>query len=302
MSLLDLFNSRMGPVLGMLFARVLPRRTAYWLADGLAAATARRSDRGLVQALRANQAVVRGLPYEHPELTLAVQEVLRNAGRGYVDLFRAMAGGSEALTKGCVFDEDLKDLIQSAVQAGRGAIAVSAHLSCFDMLLLSISARGFPGQALSFAEPRGSYRVQNAIRRRYGVDMTPISPQALRQAIRKIRQGGLVVTGVDRPEPEGEELVLFGRRARLPIGHARLSIHTGTPILVVACRSDGDGRYRAAGKALIDPREHAAGRGDAVALAQHVLSLLEGSIRERPEEWLMFFPVWPETLPGARAG
>lgn len=297
MSLVELVNSWIGPLLGMLLARILPRRTAYWLADALAAATARRGNLALVQAVRSNQAVVRGLGYDHPALGLAVEQVLRNAARGYVDLFRAMAGGVEGLVESCVFDEDLDKLIRNAQQAGRGGIAVSAHLSCFDMLLLSLSARGLPPQALSYSNPRGSYRVQNALRRRFGVDLTPLSPQALRQAIRRLRRGGIVITGVDRPAPEGEELVLFGRRARLPIGHARLAIHTGSPILIVTCRSDGERGYRAGAKALIDPKEYAGGKGDTVALAQHVASLLEECIRERPEEWFMFFPVWPETLP-----
>ena len=298
MNLVDLANSRLGPPLGILLSRVLPRRTAYRLADSMAAATARRAELPLVQAVRANQAVLRDLPYEHPDLGLAGGEVLRHAARGYVDLFRAMAGGPKALLESCEADDSLVTLLDRGLAGGRGVIAVSAHMSCFDMFLLSLAARGYQAQALSFADPRGSYRVQNTLRRQYGLNLTPISPQALRSAMRWLREGGLVVTGVDRPAPEGEELVLFGRRSRLPIGHARLSIHTGAPILVGVVQSAGDHRYRVLGKALIDPKEGALGRGDAALLAQRALAVLEDCIRERPEEWLMFFPVWPEILPG----
>lgn len=296
MNLVDLANSRLGPPLGILLARVLPGRTAYRLADSMAAATARRAELPVVHAVRSNQAVVRGLAYDHPELGLAVEQVLRNAARGYVDLFRAMAGGPEALVSSCEADDSLMTLLDRGLARGRGVIAVSAHMSCFDMFLLSLAARGYQAQALSYADPKGSYRVQNTLRRRYGLDLTPISPHALRSAMRWLRDGGLVLTGVDRPAPEGEELDFFGRKARLPIGHARLSIHTGAPILVGVVQSAGDHRYRVLGKALIDPKEEALERGDAVPLAQRAIAVLEDCIRGRPEEWLMFFPVWPVVL------
>jgi lauroyl/myristoyl acyltransferase len=297
MNLISLVNSRLGLPLGVFLANALPERAAHRLARVLAASTARQRQLPVTQAVRSNQAVVRGTRYEDPALDGAVKAVLANAAVGYVDLFRALSGGTEALVRRCEMDDSLIAGFREGAAKGKGVIAVSAHMSSFDMLLLTLAARGYRVQALSYADPQGSYRVQNTLRRRFGLDLTPISLPSLRKAVRNLRQGGIVLTGIDRPAAEGEELLFFGQQARLPVGHARLALATGAQILVGVVQSGGIGQYRAIAADLIDPRGQDASLDGARHLAQKVLSVIEGYVRERPEEWLMFFPVWPQAIP-----
>jgi KDO2-lipid IV(A) lauroyltransferase len=280
----------------MALARLLPRRTAYRLGDTLAAKTATRLDIPLVRAVRANQAVVRGFDYRDPALTAHVKEVLAHAARSYTDLFRAIPKGPQALIESCRLEPSLADGLRAGEASGRGLIAVSAHLSCFDMLLLTLVARGIRIQALSYANPRGSYLTQNDLRRRFGLEITPISAPTLRLAVRRLRDGGMALTGVDRPIPDGEMLEFFGRKARLPVGHARLAIRTNSLILVGAVQSAGDASYRAVGGELVDPAAMGEDGRDPVCVAQRVITAIERFVLERPQEWLMFFPVWPEVL------
>ncbi len=294
MNLIDLANSVLGPLTGMLLARLLPARILYPLADRAAHATARRRGRPIVEAIRGNQAVVRGLAPGDPFLEAAAEAVLVHAARGYVDLFRALARGRQAMIDACTMLPELEQALERGRADGRGTVAVSAHLSCFDMLLLTLAARGYEVQGLSYAEPRGSYRVQNRLRRQSGLILTPISPASLRMAFGRLRRGGIVLTGVDRPEPKGEVLTFFGRPARLPVGHARLAIRTRARIVVGAMRSAGLGHYEAAHLGTVDPEEMGSSGRDPRAVSEAVLALLEAAIRARPEEWLMFFPVWPE--------
>lgn len=296
MSMLDLANSRLGPWLGMAAARLAPRRAAYALADRVAAHMAGRSGGPQVQAVRANQAIVRGLAPGDPGLDQAAQEVLRVAGRGYVDLFRALGGGLRGLLESCTVEASLDEALRAGAPAGRGVIAVSGHMSCFDILMITLAARGYPVRVLSYATPRGSYHTQNALRRRYGLEITPISPTSLRQAFRDLKQGRLVATGIDRPVPEGEPLRFFGRPTVLPIGHARLAIRTGALIVLGIVLDAGPGRYRAIGAGVVDPQAMGADGADERAVAQAVLDLLEPQIRARPADWAMFHPLWPELL------
>ncbi len=112
-----------------------------------------------------------------------------------------------------------------------------------------------------------------------------------------------MLTGIDRPDPAGESLSFLGRQARLPVGHARLALRSGAAILAGAVMPSGDGRYRVMAAGLIEPKR---GEGNeprrAVRLAQQALALIEPLVRARPEEWLMFFPLWPELIPGRPAG
>lgn len=295
MNLIDLANSVVGPLAGMVLARLVPARILYPLADRAAHATARRRGRPIVEAIRANQAVVRGLAPEDPFLEAAAEAVLVHAARGYADLFRALARGRQAMVDACTMLPELEQALGRGRADGRGTVAVSAHLSCFDMLLLTLAARGYEVQGLSYAEPRGSYRVQNRLRRQSGLILTPISSASLRTAFERLKRGGIVLTGVDRPEPKGEVLNFFGRPARLPVGHARLAIRTRARIVVGAMRSAGPGHYEAAHLGTVDPEEMGSSGRDPRAVSEAVLLLLEAAIRARPEEWLMFFPVWPET-------
>jgi KDO2-lipid IV(A) lauroyltransferase len=299
-SLVELANSQLGPRLGIALARLLPRRTAYRLAE----AVARRVAAGrapLIDAVRVNQAVVRGLDPRDPSLQPIVESVLRTAAIGYVDLFRAIAGGRSALMDSIELHPKVWEWLETHLAERRGLIAVSAHMSCFDMVLLALPGYGYPFQALAFSMPRGSYIVQNAMRIAHGVDLTPISPESLRSALRRLKDGGMALTGIDRPDPDGEILQFFGHPARMPVGHARLAIMTRSQVMVGIAEARGTARYGLVPVTLLDAKDYSRHGDGPRRLAQDVLHSLEPLIRARPEEWLMFFPVWPQFLPGAAA-
>jgi lauroyl/myristoyl acyltransferase len=109
---------------------------------------------------------------------------------------------------------------------------------------------------------------------------------------------GLVLTGVDRPDVGGEELTFFGRKVRLPVGHARMALRTGAKIVVGVVQRVSGG-YHVTGPRIIEPIRSGDTRRDVLQLAQHVIDILAGYIRERPEEWMMFLPVWPGEIPTA---
>jgi KDO2-lipid IV(A) lauroyltransferase len=247
-----------------------------------------------VEALRINQAVVRGLAPDDPALDGCVREVLRVAGRGYVDLYWAIPRGRQALLQICYMAPGFQEAMRLGLDSRRGLIIVGAHMSSFDILLLSFASLGFDALGLAYPEVQGSYPVLNQLRRDHGLDVMPISVPALRTALRRLHDGGLVLTGVDRPTAAGDLLTFFGRPARMPTGHARLAVRTGAYILPAVCQKDDRGRYRVVGGELIDPRPFGTGPDAPQAVAQSVITVLEGFIRQRPEEWLMFFPVWPD--------
>ena len=96
----------------------------------------------------------------------------------------------------------------------------------------------------------------------------------------------------DLPVENGEPLTFFGQACQLPVGHTRLALGTGAQVLVGASHRVGDGAYRA--EVVPAPRPESSGerRQDVIRWAQDSLHLLEGLIRQWPEEWLMPVPVW----------
>jgi len=276
----------------MALARIVPERPLLALADALSARFASEASPS-VMAARANQSVVRGLSKDDPEIDRAIRAVYHNAGRGQVALFRALARGRQALMRGCDISPELIQRIENARGRGRGLVLVGPHIGAFDFFLLTIAARGVPVHAISPADPTGTYRLQNSLRTKYGAETMPASPEAVRTSIKRLLEGGILVTGMDRPAAKGDRIEFFGRQAFLPTGFARLAIRTHSLLLPAVVLPDGPNHYRAEALEMLEPPKE---RTDAAALglARDVLRQMEPVIRAYADHWLMFFPVWPD--------
>ena len=291
MNLISLATSRWGPSLCMFLCRVLPQRAAYRLARWVSSHLARQKDLPFVQSLRANMAVVQGLPADHPQLDQAVAELLYNMACGYIDLFR-MVAADPGHASACQFDESLNDTVQACLASGRGLVLVGIHTCSFDLLLLEL-ARLFPSvQVLSKTDPKGSSPVMNEIRARFGLNITPISVGALRQAVEGLRRGGVLAIAADIPLEAGEELIFFGRKSCLGVGHARLALGAKAMMVVGASCKVGEGTYRVEVAPVPRPLSTGNRKQDVIQWAQAALTTVERFIGNRPEEWLMPHPVW----------
>lgn len=244
----------------------------------------------IYHAIRQNQARVRGLPFNDPSLTSAVRAVLLHQGQVLYDLFRAAIDRPAPMhlddaSWHCLFD---------AYQSGRGVIVAGAHLSNFDLMMRHFGNRGIPIQLLSLTEPPAGFQMVNALRTGPMFDVTPVSPKALRTAIRRLRAGQVVTTGVDRPVPGQMEAVeFFGAQAQLPVGHIRLALQTNALVLLAWCEWDASDGYHTHIIGPIEMLRSGDTQHDVALNARRVLALLEPAIARHPDQWLMFVPVWP---------
>ncbi|MEJ2012742.1 MAG: hypothetical protein P8X64_11060 [Anaerolineales bacterium] len=300
MLLNDFINSQLGPWTGLFLGKVLPRKWAYWVGDRIASILASKKMSGLYQAVRSNQAVARGLEYDSPDLDGVVFRVLSNAARGYVDWFRALSNQDDFEQTYCTVDPHMiSDALQSSKQ-GHGVVFAGAHMSSFNMFVMMMAKRKLPIQALSYARVEGSYKTDNIFRERLGIDLTPVSTSALRRAIENLKNAGFVLTAVDRPDVGGVPMTFFDRGTILPIGHARLAIRTNAHVITGVVQKKSPGKYHVTGPRILVPERTGDDHGDTLLLARRILSVLEDYISERPDEWMMFVPLWPEVMP-ARA-
>lgn len=289
--------SRWGPAVGLSIVRLIPYRLAYAVGKLFARWVSRNPNAPMNQAIRANQAVIRGLPYDDPGLDNAVYDVMKMNARGFVDFFKAIAGGEKAVREACVIDEPLRSKIEEYVKEDRGLIIIGPHLLGFDIFMLYLGVHGYPIQAISYPDPRGSYIAQNTLRRRFGFNITPLSVQTLREGLRTLQRGDVVMTAVDRPGLGGEPLMFFGREVILPVGHSRLAVKTNARVIAGIPYLDEEGIYHGMGAEIFEPPNSGDEKKDALELAQMVLSTFEIYIRKWPENWLMFYPVWPDVIP-----
>jgi KDO2-lipid IV(A) lauroyltransferase len=129
-----------------------------------------------------------------------------------------------------------------------------------------------------------------------------MSIEALRRATDVLNAGGAVLTGVDRPIADSKyRPSFFGQPVSLPVFHVRLALKLGLPITVVACQAQPDGNYQILASDPIPMQPNPDLVTETVRNAEAVLRVIQEWIRLTPEQWAMFYPVWPE-INGQRQG
>lgn len=279
-------------MLGVAIARSMPARFAYWLSRRLAWLIAHRRTH-LFLTLRANLARVVGPQASTGQLDAMAENALCHAGCTYYDMFRRSQKDYQTGRVTVRIDPGAWESVAATLRDGRGTIIVGPHMSNFDLAAQWISAQGIEIDGLSLAAPDLGTQVVNVLRRRRGFMVTPIDFRSLRTAVARLRAGGIVVTGVDRPVSEASEPILFfGAPARLPTGHIRLAMQTGSRVIAGCCVQDPDGRYTVRLAPPMEMETTGNRSRDVRYNAERVLGVIEGMIREAPEQWLMFVPVW----------
>lgn len=286
-------NSSLGVSLFSALAAAIPRSIGYRIADVVARRIASQRESRLTRAVRLNQWVVRG---EHPSPTLldeAVRQTLRNSARSVFDLYHSV-GNLKALEKWIVLDGDMRDLVKRPEFADRGLMILGIHLSHFDLLLRWFSQKELRLLVLTVPDAKGGRRTEYEMRAKIGMRLAPGTVGGLRRALRHLQQGGVVLTGIDRPIPEPKlQPRFFGRAAALPTHYIHLATRADVPVRVIVPLLGPDGRYHIR---LSEPLEMEGGdRSDAAVLrnAEAALQKAEAFIREAPEHWSVPLPVWP---------
>ena len=295
-SLQSLSNSRFAVNFTLWLGRTFPRKVSYRVGYIFAKIYSKRKNSAMVRSVRANQRVIRGEQSSSEELDQAVLDVFQHAGRCFADLYHAMHSPEKILSMFEPSDACLA-LIERSQKKEKGAFLTAPHVSNFDLALLALAHRGLQAQVLTYGQPTGGYEIHNDLRASTGMDIIPVGEETHRNAVEHMRNGGMVVTAVDRPiRSKAHTLKFFGHPSPLPAGHIRMALAADVPVIPVAARMSADGKYHIeVGEPIRmipddDPEE-------AIRInAETVLKALENYIRINPEQWLMYYPAWPTLM------
>lgn len=289
-----IINSRFGVGFTLAFARILPPAAGYPFARFLADQISSRNHLKLVQAARINQFVAHGEGMSAEELEKAVTDTLRHTAQCLYETYHYFRN-EEAIQRLVVIESETRKKLDQILNQKEGIILVGLHLSNFDFVGQATSGSELDALALALPRPGGGYKWQNKVRRDSGMEIVPTSLETMRRATRVLKEGGIVLTAIDRPiEGSKHPIKFFGRPASLPLHHILLALKTDVPIIVVAVIMKPDGRYEVVHS---DPviMERVEDRDTELILnAERVLRIAEDFIRLAPSQWSMYYPVWPE--------
>lgn len=297
MKLQDFLNGQTATAFGVSASRLLPPGLGYAVARRVADFLASRKESAIVQAVRLNQWVAHNRAITGEQLDNAVREVFRSSARSMYDYWHYLHN-RRAILSLIEFDASMEDAVQRARTAPDGTMMVTPHFSNFDMAGRALGLRGVPMQYLTYPRPPSGYRWQNEMRVLKNVLVTPMSIEALRKASANLRKGHIVVTGVDRPLPDSDDAKyrprFFERPAAMPVFYIRLALKHNLPITVVGGCRKSDGRYRISATEPIPMQRGGDLVEETVRNTETVLQVVADIIRKAPEQWAMFYPVWPE--------
>jgi lauroyl/myristoyl acyltransferase len=294
MRLQDFISSKPMTRLGIVLGRYMPRRMGYGLARIAAGVISHRKPE-VYWIVRANLRQILGPEADDLALHRRTHQVFFHAGQTYYDFFHAIGQPKEVLAEAVPIPDEILALARAETARGQGVLVLVAHMSNFDLLGLSVGTRDLPIQILSLANPQAGFHLLNYLRAKAGFEITPITPQSLRAAIRRLKSGGIVLTGVDWPIPEDRELIeFFGRPAYLPVGPVRLALMTGALVIMASCYHEPDRGYALKVAEPFEMTRTGDRRRDILTNVRRVADILEQHVRARPEQWMMFHPFWPE--------
>ncbi len=188
--------------------------------------------------------------------------------------------------------------------AGRGVVYVTGHFGNWEFYGVAFGWLGEPVGVV--ARPLDNPALEarlTAFRTRSG--NTVISKRrALQDILRLLRQGAGVAILVDQnvQEQDGIFVEFFGRPAATTTVAAALAVKTGCALLPVHCEALPDGRYKFVYGRPLEWTTTGNRQDDIARLTQALTTVIEGWVRERPEQWLWMHRRWKtQPRPAAEA-
>jgi lauroyl/myristoyl acyltransferase len=292
----NLINSRYGLDLAYLIGRYTPNRLGHWIAEFAADRIASRKDWKLVQAARLNQWVARGENLDSSDLDKAVCENFRNTARSIFDLYHNI-NNPERFHNIIEVHPIAEEFLERPEFSERGLVVAGLHMGSFDFIGQAAGIAGVKGYYLGLPKLNSGYQKQIEMRRERGMNIIPTNSGTIKQAIKYLRAGGMVLTGIDRPDESiPYRPLFFGRPAALPIHHIFIALKAQVPVMLASVICKPDEKYHFMFSEPIEMQPHPDRHMEIIQNAEKVLKIAEGFIRQAPGQWEMTFPVWPEVM------
>ncbi len=281
------------------FFRLLPRGAALAVGrflGGLAARVDARDRRKAEKQLR----IAFGNEKSEDEIGRLARESFENMAMNFVDVARLKTMKPEEIERVCV-PHDM-DRLWKALEAGNGVIGLTSHTGCWELLGVYLAVVGVPIAVIArrLYDPRLEELLVDT---RTSGGMRNISRgRDTRDILRLLREGWLVGVLIDQDVKNLRSVFVdfFGRPAWTPVGPAQLSLKFDAPVVpVLTWRDAGHRHHVCIGEPVtIEPTGDA--EEDIRALTAKSSKVIEGFIREHPEQWVWLHERW-RTAPGEEA-
>ncbi len=278
---------------GRLAAKVLPRKAIESIARAVGNASYNRRPQ-LRAILRSNLAPVSGL--SGPALDSLCAKNVAHFSRMVGDYFYSASRTPEQALR-LIGEWRGYEHLEKARSLGKGVIVVTAHLGNWELGGILLSQRGLPMTVVTLDEPSTTLTEwRDSYRQRAGMKTIAVGPGrdfAFVEMIQTLRRNECIAMLVDRPYGNtGLPVRLCGRETQFSSAPALLWQHTEAAVVPAFLAHDSRGHYVSFAEPIVEMQRGENSRAALAANTQAVATAFETVIRQYPEQWFHYVPIW----------
>ena len=187
---------------------------------------------------------------------------------------------------------DGREHLDAALARGRGVIMAVPHMGSWDVAGSYAAALGYQISAVAERFPGSLNDAVVKTRQSFGLSVIMLGRAAVRALTEALRANHVVALLCDLEQGPGTEVRFFGRRAIVPGGPAALALKTGAALMPATQYTTAAGRHHI----HLDPALAIHEAESKEHLMQRVVDRFEEFIRERPDQWYAFRPMFGPTF------
>jgi len=224
--------------------------------------------------------------------------VYAHLGRVLVDVAWMARRGREEIVG--LLDVEGREHVQAALEAGRGIVFTTAHIGNWELCGVAHGWNYAPMSVVYRPLDNPLLDRRLAVLRQRSGNVAIDKRRALGQLLRRLRRGEAVALLIDQnvQEQDGIFAGFFDRPAATTTSAALLHLKTGATLMGGFTRLGPDGRYRMRYEAPIRVEPSGDRERDVARITQALNDMIEGWVREVPEQWLWIHRRW-HTQPGS---
>ncbi len=274
----------------MLCTRLVPRRRglAFFGFLGGIAYRLYRKDRE-----RAVRNLALAFPQSDPVIVAAMARGCFTAlARNSYDALRLVYMSKGKVLRLCTVEGE--EHLSGALRSGRGVIAVTGHIGCWELLAAYFSCKGYPVSVI-YRDMRDR-RLESTLvgmRRRHGVSSIPRGTSAV-SAYKVLKRGEILAMLIDQDiDVDGLFVPFFGVPAHTPRGAAAFALRSGSAIVPLAIHMRADGSHHITVLPELERPSADLPEGERIdELTRSCSRAVEGLIRLAPQQWVWFHDRW----------
>jgi len=273
----------------------IPKPLANFIGDRIADWLFRNKSVNIVDEQIRNLDHILGDGVSYEEKKAVVRRLWRLHGRFLLELFRFETMPDEKVAR-LVPEFVGVEHIKSALDKGKGAVILTAHLGHWELGGILLKYLGFKVNVVQYMyESAEQNRLLDKNKDLRGINVIPSDDPAgfAINVHRALKNNELVAIQGDRDlGKSGRAIDFFGKPAYFPAGPVLLAMKTGAPLIPAFTIIGEDGDYHPVAEPEVSLVKTGDDESDLMANMSKVVGIIEKYVRGHPEQWFNFYYFW----------